>query len=281
MKLDDLTGKKFGKLTVLRRGETRRYKSKQSHVAWICQCDCGNICEKTAVGLKNYKIPSCGCAEKEARSEGRLEDLTGQRFGRLVVMYRASDIGELAKWHCKCDCGNECDVFASNLKKKGHTTSCGCYNSENVTRMKTKHGYRHTRIYDVFSHMKDRCNNPNNPSYPRYGGRGIKICSEWENDPGSFCKWAYDNGYDENAGYGETTIDRIDNNKGYSPENCRVVTFKTQSNNRRSNLFIEHNGERKTLAQWRDYFGLSQWKAYHYLVEKKYTIQDLIDKGIV
>lgn len=278
MKLVDHTGKKFGRLTVLRRGEK---KPNDSKTYWLCQCDCGNIVSKSAIYLTHTEVPSCGCYKRESISRLKLEDLTGKRFGRLTVLYRTNKVGELTKWHCKCDCGNELDVFAGNLKKGNHTTSCGCYAKENTTKNKTTHGYRHTRVYDVFCHMKDRCNNPNNPSYSRYGGRGIKICTEWENNPGAFCKWAYEHGFREDARYGETTIERLDNDKGYSPDNCAIKTFKEQANNRRTNLFIEHNGIRKTLAQWRDFFGLSQWQAYKYLVIKKYTIQELIDRGIV
>ena len=281
MKLIDLTGQRFGRLTVLRKIESRKSPCGQTKVMWECRCDCGNITQSTSVDLKRYKIPSCGCAMKEVRKSTRMIDLVGQRFGRLVVTERVENSKDgQAKWKCKCDCGNECIAFGNNLRR-GHTASCGCYVSENTTRMKTKHGFRHTRIYDVLCHMKDRCYNEKNQSYERYGGRGITICPEWMNDPASFCQWAYENGYREDAEYGEDTIERIDNNKGYSPENCRIAPIKEQSNNRRNNLFIEHNGERKTLAQWRDFFGMTQSKAYYYLVEKKYTIQDLIDKGIV
>ena len=281
MKLDDLTGKKFGRLTVLRRATVEDDPMAAKHTVWVCECDCGNIATKSAIGLKNYRIPSCGCAEKEARSLSRFEDLSGQRFGRLTVMYRSNKPGEITKWHCRCDCGNEVDVFAGNLKKKNHSTSCGCYNSEKTTERKTTHGYRHTRIYDVFCHMKDRCNNPNNPRYSSYGGRGIKICPEWEEDPVKFYEWAYANGFREDAKYGETTIERNDNNKGYSPENCSIKPLKEQANNRRTSLFITHDGVTKTLAQWRDLFGISQGRIYYYVVERKFTIQRLIDEGIV
>lgn len=278
MRLVDHTGKKFGRLTVLYRGEKKLNDSK---VYWVCKCDCGNIVSKSAIYLTKTDVPSCGCYKREHTSELKLDDLTGKRFGRLMVMYRSNKAGESAKWHCKCDCGNECDKRANALKKSKDIASCGCYVIENKRKIKTKHGYRHTRIYDVFCHMKDRCNNPNNPSYPRYGGRGIRICPEWENNPVLFYEWAYANGFREDAKYGETTIDRIDNNKGYSPDNCAIKPLKDQANNRRTNIFFEHNGVRKTLAQWRDFFGLTQWQAYKYLVLKKLTIQDMIDRGIV
>ena len=211
----------------------------------------------------------------------RLEDLTGRRFGRLTVLYRAENQNNMVRWHCVCDCGNEVDVLARNLKKPGHSTSCGCYQNEVRSAVHTKHGFRKTRAYDVYCGIKDRCNNQNNPRYSSYGGRGIKMCPKWESDPAAFCEWAYANGFREDAEYGETTIERNDNNRGYSPENCSIKPLKDQANNRRTSLFITHNGVTKTLAQWRDLLGMTQNQAYRYIVKKKYTIQRLIDEGIV
>ena len=133
----------------------------------------------------------------------------------------------------------------------------------------------------MWEKLKARCCCETNPSYPRYGGRGITICEEWRNDPKQFIDWLISQGYDEASDYGDQTVERIDNDKGYSPDNCRLATMKEQGNNRRSNLRIEHNGETKTLAQWRDCLGMTQSKAYYHLVEKERSIQELIDKGIV
>lgn len=215
----------------------------------------------------------------------KLKDLTGQKFGRLTVLKKADNHTTpngsiVTMWKCKCDCGNIRIVTSRNLRT-GHTTSCGCFNNEKRIERKTIHGYRHKRIYYVYCKIKDRCTNPQNKSYPRYGGRGITMCDEWLNNPKAFCDWAYENGYDENAKYGECTVDRIDNSKGYSPENCRFANEKEQANNRRSNHLITHNGITKTLAQWRDYYGMTQSKAYYHLVLKGKTIQELIDNGVV
>ncbi len=280
MQMNDLKGLRFGRLCVLEKAESQKTPNGTARTMWKCKCDCGNIVYRSQQNLRTAKHPSCGCWKKELTSERKLEDLTGKRFGRLVVIERAETIHVSTRWKCKCDCGNECIVLAQNLKK-GHTISCGCYREEVRPTLKVTHGYRHTRIYSVFSKMKDRCNNPNNPSYPRYGGRGITICNEWLDNPETFFEWAYNNGYDESASYGQCTIDRIDNSKGYFPENCRIVNEKIQSNNRRSNHLIEHNGEVKTLAEWRDFFGMTQSKAYYHLVQKGRSIQYLIDNGIV
>ena len=277
MKAVDLTGKRFNMLTVTGKGDGL-ISGKQRKTTWICRCDCGNTIECVTQKLIIGEKYSCGCVKKPRKS--KLEDLTGQRFSRLVVLERAETTNVSTRWKCKCDCGKECIVLAENLKT-GHTKSCGCYRDETRIKNKTKHGFHHTRIYSVYEKVKQRCCNPNNPSYHRYGGRGITICEEWKDNPEAFIKWAYENGYKEDAEYGECTIERIDNNRGYSPDNCKIANEKQQANNRRTNLLITHNGETKTLAQWRDYFGMTQSKAYYHLVEKKRTIQYLIDNGIV
>ena len=111
----------------------------------------------------------------------------------------------------------------------GAVISCGC----NLIERNTKHNFSRTRLYKVFRDMKTRCYNQNSPDYKNYGGRGIKICDEWLNDFTAFNKWAYENGYDENAPKLACTIDRINNDLGYSPENCRWVDIATQNRNKR------------------------------------------------
>lgn len=280
MQMIDLSGKKFGRLLVLEKSESKVTPNGTARTMWKCKCDCGNIVFRSQQNLRDAKHPSCGCWKSELTSERKLEDLTGQRFGRLKVVERAENTHVSTRWKCKCDCGKECIVLAQNLKK-GHTTSCGCYRTEVRPTQRLVHGYRHTKIYSVYCGIKERCYCKSNPCYHRYGGRGITMCDEWLNDPKLFCEWAYSHGYKEDAHYGQCTIERIDNNKGYSPDNCKIADEKTQANNRRTNLLIEHNGETKTLAQWRDYFGITQSKAYYHLVTKKRTIQYLIDNGIV
>lgn len=156
-----------------------------------------------------------------------LVDLSGRRFGKLKVIKRAESKGKNSMWLCECECGNRKVVSAPNLKS-GASQSCGCGVIEATIDRSTKHGGCGSKLYDVWCGMKARCFNKNNKQYDDYGGRGITVCKEWKEDFATFQKWALAHGYKEGL-----TIDRRNNDKGYSPDNCRWITTAEQNANRR------------------------------------------------
>lgn len=178
---------------------------------------------------------------------GKIIDLTGRRFGRLVVLGIAGRTTGKHKeilWACKCDCGNSASVNGQRLRN-GETTSCGCYHRERVHEMSKTHGETKSRLYSIWKAMKRRCYGVNTKVYYRYGGRGITVCDEWRNDFVAFKTWALATGYQDGL-----TLDRIDNDKGYSPENCRWASYKEQANNTRRNHLVTCRGETHTIAEW-------------------------------
>lgn len=166
----------------------------------------------------------------------RLIDLTGQHFGRLTVLTRCGSASDRqALWHCSCDCGTHILAKTGNLRS-GHTLSCGCYMRQRISETQATHRQSHKRLYNVWTSMKARCYNPNSAFYSDYGGRGIGLCDEWRDDYQAFHDWALNNGYDPYAPHGRCTIDRIDVNGNYCPDNCRWVDMKTQRHNRRDTI---------------------------------------------
>jgi len=218
----DLTGQRYGKLTVIGRAENDKW----GRTRWLCKCDCGHEKVVGSQELTRGNTTSCGC---NYRTSNKAVDLTGQRFGRLTVLERDKGRTDRVAWICKCDCGNVKSVLSYKLTS-GTTRSCGCLQRETAAKNATRHGYYGERLRNVWATMKQRCTNPKCKDYPFYGGRGITVCEEW-NDYLSFRKWAYSAGYAEGL-----TIDRIDVDGPYAPHNCRWISLKQQMLNRRSSL---------------------------------------------
>jgi len=191
------------------------------------------------------------------------EDLSGQRFGRLVVIQRAANVGSgQAAWLCKCACGKTKTVRAY-LLKNSVTQSCGCLQKERALISSTTHGYRYEKLYGVWNGMKQRCLNPNHTAYKDYGGRGIAVCGEWIQSYMAFRNWAISSGYAEGL-----EIDRIDVDGDYCPANCRFIVSNANKNNKRNTCRLTLHGVTKTLAEWGRHTGLGNL-----------TIRDRIKSG--
>lgn len=251
----NLTGSRFGRLFVVGYGGVKLMKRKdgihREHL-WICDCDCGNRSIHGGIVLRNGNTNSCGCIRDELR-RSRLRDLTGIRFGRLVVKKYLGN----GKWRCQCDCGEISRVMGSALNG-GHSKSCGCLARELTSKRSVTHG--HTRIscgksrtteYRIYSAMLSRCSNPNVAAFPSYGGRGIKVCRRWRGKNG-FQNFLNDMGCRPKG----KSLDRIDNNGPYALWNCRWATQEQQASNTRVNVFVEFNSEKMTLSQAAKRFGM-------------------------
>lgn len=173
----------------------------------------------------------------------------GQKFGRLTVVgFRKipNDNYSAWGWDCKCNCGNMLYGARPRSLRHGTTASCGCLKEEqnmhNLGEKRTTHGKTNTRLYGIWCHIKERCNNPNSPAYKNYGARGISICDEWCNNFQSFYNWAMSHGYEDNL-----SVERIDVNGNYCPENCCWIPIEEQAKNKRNIRFVEVNGKKMPL----------------------------------
>lgn len=177
-------------------------------------------------------------------------DLSGQRFGKLIVLCFLFRRNKHSVFKCLCDCGKETEVLSNNLRRK-HTTSCGCESEKNkivFVENGIKHGLRSHPLYESWIGMRNRCYYKKHNRYRNYGGKGIKVCEEWQNNFMAFYNWAINNGWKEGL-----SIDRIKNHLDYCPENCKFSTNPEQSRNRTSNVSLTIDGVTKILIEWAEY----------------------------
>lgn len=178
----------------------------------------------------------------------KIIDLTGKKFGRLTVIEYAESKRNGAQWLCVCECGNK-KVYNGQSLRTGHTRSCGCYAREFIKINNSTHGQAKTRLYIIWGHMNARCNNKNTQYY---GERGITVYEEWKQDFTSFYNWSMENGYNDTL-----SIDRIDVNGNYDPDNCRWVTMKVQQRNRSNNIKVMYKGEQTNLFELSEITGIN------------------------
>lgn len=194
-------------------------------------------------------------------------DMIGKRFERLVVLKENGKTkkGEI-KYLCQCDCGTLVTRVGYGLRH-GLAVSCGCKKIDTMLNLNKTHGMTGTRIYRIWKLMLSRCFNKNVPAYHNYGGRGIVVCNEWRHDFINFYNWSMVNGYKENL-----SIDRINNNDIYKPNNCKWATMDEQANNKRSNVKVSFGGKYITLRQLSNETGIT----YSALTHRYYRHHPLI-----
>lgn len=208
----------------------------------------------------------------------RLIDLTGQKFGRLIVIKRSTNKNNRVYWECICDCGN-IKIVSAKLLRNGESRSCGCLRVETMT----THGLSNCKIYEVWSGMINRCEWQGNTRFHRYGARGINICEEWRNNFEHFYNWAVNNGFQKGL-----QLDRKDNDGNYEPDNCRFVTPKVNVNNRPrlkyknlpKGVYPDKYGNGKFQAQWSEYKICHYIGTYNTVEEAAEAVRQYVDKKV-
>ena len=195
-----------------------------------------------------------------------MQDLTGKKFGKLTVLKFAYKRGYHEFYTCECECGKIKDVRKDHLKS-GQVVSCGCFRKTNLGNLNRTHGKTETTLYSKYEGMKRRCYNPKDERFKHYGERGITVCQEWLDNFMNFYNWAIQNGYKKNL-----SIDRIDVNGNYCPDNCRWVNHKTQACNRRTNLKLTYNNQTLCIKEWAEKYNIKYTTLLH-RIKRNWSIE--------
>lgn len=202
--------------------------------------------------------------------------LIGRKFGHWTVIgFDRVDTHGNSYWWCECDCQNKTrkSIARNNLRINGGSQSCGCYQKQRTREATSTHGMHGDRLYSIWHNMRNRCEYENSINYDNYGARGVAVCDEWHQFE-NFRDWAFESGYTE-----ELTLDRIKNDREYSPDNCRWLSFIDQQNNKRTNRRIKYNDEELTLAQWARKLGVNYDRLRHKLNRNDYSeFEEYFDK---
>jgi hypothetical protein len=201
------------------------------------------------------------------------DSMIGKKFGKLTVIDKLPSDRHGARALCKCDCGATKVAYLYRLKS-GANQSCGCTNRDRLTKMHFKHGMTNTRLFRIWSSMRERCTNSNAINYKNYGGRGIAICKEWDEFI-PFMEWALSNGYNY-----ALAIDRIDNDGNYSPDNCRWVTPAENSNHKRNSVILSYGGKTQTISQWADEYGIGRSTLRNRILNYGWEISDALNTPV-
>lgn len=275
LNIHDYIGKRFVHLTVIGEAPKTHDYSKR----FLLQCDCGNIISEQPNRIISGHKKTCGrkcklCKEMQS-IPGDFEDYIGKKSGELTVtgvtIEHVNGTKQRTMLKCNCFCGNKKTVLPYQFRN-GSVRSCGhCHTKAGV---RDGRSLRNQKLYAIWRQMIDRCENKNNKWYHRYGGRGIKVCEEWH-DYCNFEKWVESVGCKPKG----TSLDRIDNDKDYCPENCRWATQKEQARNQSRTIMIEYNGKSQSLADWADELGI-KWVTLHNRYVRGWSVERMLTEPI-
>jgi hypothetical protein len=253
-RVEDLTGQRFGYLIVLK-FDYEKIEGKRKTYFWLCQCDCGQTKSFTRYEILRQEVASCGCQFKKTP----IHNLLGMTFGRWKVIGTAPNKGRRRYFLCECECGTQRNVNVDGLTG-GLSKSCGCLKAEQQSTRAKTHGAKsksvnqsglHAKTYSAWQGMINRCRYERLKCWKNYGGRGIKVCPQWEH---SFEQFLADMGEKPSTSH---SIERKFVDGDYTPDNCVWATRKEQSRNTRRTVLLTHNGKTQCVADWAIELGFS------------------------